>query len=90
LGSRGTSIRQKKLKNTNEHTFDHLGGRNGVISTLLVTGCIVKHEELLSKAICLVLKDINCMINLGDEFSCTKVSTMVLPWFEHKASLSAE
>ena len=90
MGSQGTSIRQKKLKNTNEHTFDHLSGRNGIISMLLVTGCIVKHEEPLSKAICLVLKNIDCVIDLGDEFSCTKVSATVLPWFEHKVSLSVE
>ena len=57
---------------------------------LLVTGCIIKHEEALSKAICLVLKNINRTINLGDDLFCTEVSIMILPWLEHDMSLSVE
>src|SRR6266436_4712997 len=41
LGSQRMLIRKKRVQKK-EHTFDHLGHRNGIISTLQVTGCIIK------------------------------------------------
>jgi hypothetical protein len=49
-------------------TFDHLVGRDGVKSTLQVAGCIIEHEKALGKAIYLALKDVDCTIDLSDQF----------------------
>ena len=53
-----------------------------------MTGCIVEHEETLSKAICPALKDSDHMVNLGEEFIQIKISVVALPWFEHDVGLS--
>jgi len=76
-------------KKNNRRTFDHLGGRDGIISMLQVTGCVVEQEEALGKAICLALKDVNHTIDLGDECLHIEVSIMILPWSEHNVGLSA-
>jgi hypothetical protein len=53
-----------------------------------VTGCIIEHEEGLGKAVCLAHKDVNYMINLGDEFFCIEEPVMILPWLEHDVGLT--
>jgi hypothetical protein len=53
-----------------------------------MTGRIIEHEEGLGKAVCLVHKDVNCVIDLGDEFFCIKEPVMILPWLEHDAGLT--
>jgi hypothetical protein len=87
----GTLIRQKQnIKKKTIRTFDHLVGRDGIKSTLQVTGCIIEQEKALGKAVCLEFKDVDCAIDLGDKFRRIEVSVTVLPWFEHNAGLSAE
>ena len=44
--------------------FRHLPGRHHIASLLLVTGCIVKHEQASCEAICLPLEDVNGAIDL--------------------------
>jgi hypothetical protein len=45
---------------------------------LQVAGCIVEHEEALGKAICLALEDVDCTIDLGNEFLRVKIPIAVL------------
>ncbi len=71
-------------------TFDHLGGREGIISMLQVTGCIIEQEEALGRAICLALKDVDHTIDLGNELLCIEISITILPWSEHDVGLSEE
>jgi hypothetical protein len=87
LESRGISIK-KWLKKREKHTFYHLGGRNGILSMLQVTGCIVEQEEALGKAICLALEDVDCVVNLSDEFLRVEVTITVLARFKHDAGFS--
>jgi hypothetical protein len=54
----------------------------------LVTGCIIEHEEGLGKAVCLVHKDVNCTIDLGDEFFHIEEPVMILSWLEHDVGLT--
>lgn len=68
--------------------FDHLIGRDGIESSLLVAGRVVEHEEALGKAIDLALEDVDRAIDLGDEFLRIEVPIAILPWFEHDAGLS--
>jgi hypothetical protein len=75
-------------KKKEKRTFDHIGGRNGILSTLHVTGCVVEQEEALG-TVCLALKDFDRAIDLGDEFRRFEISVAVLARFEHDASLSA-
>lgn len=67
--------------------FDHLIGRDGIESSLLVAGRVVEHEEALGKAIDLALKDVDRAIDLGDEFLRIEVPIAILPWFEHDVGL---
>jgi hypothetical protein len=88
LGSWGTSTIKWRVKKQREiRTFDHLGGSDGIFSTLQVAGCIVEHEEALGKAICLALKDVDRAIDLGDECLRVEIPIAVLAWFEHDVGL---
>lgn len=44
--------------------FGHVLCWKCIWGPLLMTGCIIKHEEPSGKTICFPLKDINCMLNL--------------------------
>jgi hypothetical protein len=87
---KGTSIRQYIYKKRSGRTFDHLGGRYGIISTFLVTWSIIEQKEALDEAMCVVLKDVDRAIDLGDKLLRAEVSVAILPWLEHNASLSVE
>ena len=86
LGDIRTKInKQKKWK---KHTFDHLAGRDGIRSTLEVTGCVIEQEKALGAAICFALEDVNHAFDLAHKHVCVEVTIAVLPWFEHDAGLS--
>jgi hypothetical protein len=55
-----------------------------------VTGRIVKPEKALGMAIYLALEDVDCAINLSNEFLCIKESIMILPQFEYNVGISEE
>jgi hypothetical protein len=87
----GISLRENSIKkNIKRRTFNHLSGRDGVISTLQMTGRVIEHEEALGKAVCLALEDVERAIDLRDEFFCIEIPVAVLPRFEYKTGLSAE
>jgi len=54
-----------------------------------MTKCIIEQEKALGKAICLALKDIDCIIDLGKEFLCIKISVAILSGLKHNMGLSA-
>jgi len=81
---------KKTFEEPKKRTFDHLGGRDSIRSTLHVAGCVVEQEEAEGKAICLALKDVDRSINLCDEFLGIEVSVAIFPRFEHDAGLPAE
>ena len=70
-------------------TFNHLCGRNGIGCTPQVTGCVIEQKKALGKAVYLVLKDVDCAIDLGDEFFSVEVAITILPRLEDYAGLSA-
>ena len=85
-GASSASIQQNRIKRL---TFDHLSGGDGIGSTLQMTGCIIEHKESFGQAICLGLKNVDCMIDLIDELLRIKIAIAILPRLEHNACLSA-
>lgn len=90
LGDIDKTNTNKIFKILKNETFDHLSGRNGIESTLHVTGCIIEHKETLGKAIYPALEDVNCTVDLGNKFFHVKEPIPMFPWFENNAGLSAE
>lgn len=70
--------------------FGHLPCRQSIVCPLLVTRCIIKKEESLSKAIGLILKDVNGMVNLCEKIITIKVTIAILPGFEYNSCLSVD
>ena len=55
---------------------------------LLVTGCIVEYEEPSGKAICSLLEDINCAINLHKQIICQEPAISTFAGLEYNASIT--
>jgi hypothetical protein len=87
-GGRGISTRESDQEEKNRRTFDHFSGREGVICTFEVAGCVVEHEETLRVAIYFGPKDVDRTIDLRKERRPIKISVAIFFRLEHDTSLS--
>ena len=89
LGFWGASTRENDWGKKKGRTFDHFSGRDGIICTFQMTGCIVKHEQALRAAICLGHEDVDCTIDLCKGCCCIEIPIAIFSGLEHNMCIFA-